>query len=546
MASSIAAASSHPLSSPSRLMSLPLELINKTCEHIDPASLLALSETCTAFNRHLVSKRQRSVWQTSFARAGLPALSDHEFSFACLMFKDGCERCHQTNPLVDGKEFYIRRRWCQGCCEFERVSERFLVDRRRINSLELEATKFVSHKNFYWPADRSQMRRSYPRHELITVNVDIDDILLQHLDLDATLCATIEYGQRRLAAVAHGDRDAQLCFEWWVVEHRRCERASYAAYRSRCREVVKCLARKNVTINPSLTSAPVGSPLGDALRRDHPLTDAEFAAITPLVLVRALEWAEAEQRKADAKAHTPWLARVRKIYVTMPVSVPGTALAVPWAVFITLPAVKGALDLDQIRMDPALGRQVRQAVRLVKLGFARELVAAHAYAKQPFPSALVQSITPAGYTPQADSMQWFGPRIARGDAGLDFADPATIADADLDQFVNRWTSRFRFAPMLTGGARALFEERDPDSWSRFSSAHSIGLAPCVLRLQLKVLKILQLDAELCTDADVDASHLWFVCDTCGSAWSQGRTWTQIAHHIDDDHDGFCTGVRFAF
>ncbi|GAA5892195.1 hypothetical protein JCM5296_000040 [Sporobolomyces johnsonii] len=275
--------------------------------------------------------------------------------------------------------------------------KRFLVDCRRINLIELEATKFTSHKNFYWPTDRSQTR-------------DIDNIWLRHPDQDGALRATI--------AVAQGDWQFGM---------------------------------------PNSASSGGSSSTGAANARPMWRTATaatKFAAITPLVLARALEWAEDEQCKADTKVHTHWLARVCKIYDTMPVSVPGAALAVPWAVFVTLPAVKGTLDLDQIQTDPALNRQVRQAVCLVKLGFVHELVAAHAYAKQPFLSTLVESLTLAGYTPQADTIQWISLRIARGDAGLNFVDPAPIADADLDRFVNHWMSRFQFAPMLMGGARA--------------------------------------------------------------------------------------------
>ncbi|GAA5883931.1 hypothetical protein JCM1840_007183 [Sporobolomyces johnsonii] len=471
--------------------------------HVDPASLLSLAST-NKFFHSLLSKREtsRCVWEASFAGAGLPGVSHHGYSFACLFFREGCEECGTKSEGVVGRECYLRHR--------------------------LAAT-----------GPSLTVQTAYHRAELA--------------------------------------QEAKLCYEWWQHEclallrtYWDIVRARMSMSRAECVQLVT--SEGNAILTPFVPSASVPPldrlyadhdwdgrdeihyfpQLVGALDGDEPLTDAELADIEPLVCEYAARLAEREvQRKNDLR-HIDRMCTLYLPYLAMSAlrtEHPG----VSFAVFASLPVVRLCHSATDIKAAEAtVFEEAHRARRCIKLGFARVVVAAYDDALQPLDPDLAHSITPPGYSPLPDTTTWRenihpGPHglyaVPFGDVGLDLDDPATIDDAELDRFVNRWTCTFsglmRGRPDTLLSATSLADQRLA---GEFSSASQLWFSQTLFELQLEILDLMHLEDDECTDDRLDHSRMRFACCDCPHA-AELHTFTEIVQHLDDSHCGYASSVQ---
>ncbi|GAA5891514.1 hypothetical protein JCM5296_004240 [Sporobolomyces johnsonii] len=230
--------------------------------------------------------------------------------------------------------------------------------------------------------------------------------------------------------------------------------------------------------------------------------------------------------------------------------------SVSFAIFASLPVIRLCLSTAEIKAAEAtVLEQAHRAQYCIKLGFARVIVAAYDEACQPLDPRLVHSIIPPGYSPLPDMTTWRvaptpahpGPHgmyaVPFGNASLNLVDLAMINDAELDQFVNCWTCTFskpmRGRPDTLLSGMSLADQRLA---GKFSSTSQLWFSQTLFELQLKILDLMHLEDDECTDDWLDHSHMRFACRDCPRA-AELHTFTEIVEHLDDSHCGYTASMQ---
>ncbi|GAA5880345.1 hypothetical protein JCM1840_005190 [Sporobolomyces johnsonii] len=303
--------------------------------------------------------------------------------------------------------------------------------------------------------------------------------------------------------------EAKLCYEWWQHEHL----ARLCTYRDIVRARIVPPLDRLYTDNDwahGWDDINYFLQLISTLAGDEPVTDTELADLEPLVCEYAARLAEREVQCKNDLCHINRMCTRYLPYLAMS-TLRTESPGVSFAVFASLSVIRLCHSTTKIKAAGAtVLEQAHWAQYCIKLGFAQVIVAAYDEACQTLDPRLVHSITPPGYSPLPDMTTWRvaltpahpGPHgmyaIPFGDVSLNLNDLATINDAELDRFMNRWTCTFS-RPMRGRPDTLLSGNRD-----------------------LKILNLMHLEDDECTDNRLDHSHV---------------------EHLDDSHSGYAASMQ---